>query len=100
MSRYGSSAQRIGRRAREARLASSLRLNPRLMDELPPDTSHQRVIERMDVRGGALAIFAVAGAAFAVREGAALLAPLLVSVLLAYALEPCVVLLARCRLPR
>ena len=70
------------------------------MDELPPDTSHQRVIERMDVRGGALAIFAVAGAAFAVREGAALLAPLLVSVLLAYALEPCVVLLARCRLPR
>ncbi len=70
------------------------------MDELPPDTSHQRVIGRMDVRGGALAIFAVAGAAFAVREGAALLAPLLVSVLLAYALEPCVVLLARCRLPR
>jgi predicted PurR-regulated permease PerM len=70
------------------------------MDELPPDTSHQRVIERMDVRGGALAIFAVAGAAFAVREGGALLAPLLVSVLLAYALEPCVVLLERCRLPR
>ena len=54
----------------------------------------------MDVRGAALAIFAGAGAAFAVREGAALLAPLLVSVLLAYALEPCVVLLARCRLPR
>lgn len=70
------------------------------MDELPPDTSHQRVIGRVDVRGGTLAIFAGAGTAFAVREGAALLAPLLVSVLLAYALEPCVVLLARCRLPR
>ena len=70
------------------------------MDQLPPDTSHQRVIGRMDVRGGALAIFAGTGAAFAVREGATLLAPLLVSVLLAYALEPCVVLLARCRLPR
>jgi predicted PurR-regulated permease PerM len=70
------------------------------MDELLPDPSHQRVIGRVDVRGSALAIFAGAGAAFAVREGAALLAPLLVSVLLAYALEPCVGLLARCRLPR
>jgi len=35
-----------------------------------------------------------------VREGVALFAPLLVGVLLAYALEPFVTLVAECRLPR
>ena len=54
----------------------------------------------MDVRGAAVAAFVGACAVYVVRESATLLAPVMVSVLLAYALEPCVALLARCRLPR
>jgi predicted PurR-regulated permease PerM len=71
------------------------------MDELPADTSDRApTIGRVDVRGPAVAIFAGACAIYIVRESAPLLAPLLASVLLAYALEPCVGLLTRCRLPR
>ncbi|MEP7084464.1 MAG: AI-2E family transporter [Betaproteobacteria bacterium] len=71
------------------------------MDELPADTLNQpRAIGRADVRGVAVAVFTGACAIFLVRASATLLAPLMVSVLLAYALEPCVALLMRCRLPR
>jgi predicted PurR-regulated permease PerM len=61
------------------------------MDELPAGSSARAV---------AISIIAGAGALYAIREGAPLLAPLLVSVLLAYALEPPVHLLVGCRLPR
>lgn len=57
-------------------------------------------VKRLDVRATTLSIFVAAGTVYAVREGVSLLAPLLVSVLLAYALEPFVRLLNRCRLPR
>jgi predicted PurR-regulated permease PerM len=72
-----------------------------LMDGLAPDPSDAgQAVERWDVRATAVAIVAGAGALFVVREGASLLAPLLVSALLAYALEPFVHLFCRCRLPR
>jgi predicted PurR-regulated permease PerM len=71
------------------------------MDELPLRESDPRsVTARVNIRAVPLTIFTAVGALFALREGAALLAPLLVSVLLAYALEPAVALLTRCRLPR
>jgi predicted PurR-regulated permease PerM len=71
------------------------------MDELPADAPNQpHAIGRTHVRGVAVAVFTGACAVYLVRASATLLAPLLVSVLLAYALEPCVALLARCRLPR
>jgi predicted PurR-regulated permease PerM len=71
------------------------------MDELPDDASNQaHAIGRMDMRSAAGAIFFGASTLYIMRQSATLLAPLLVSVLLAYALEPSIVLLARCRLPR
>jgi predicted PurR-regulated permease PerM len=54
----------------------------------------------VDVRAVAVTVVAGVGALYAIREGAALLAPLLLGVLLAYALEPFVALATRCRLPR
>lgn len=71
------------------------------MDELPHDAPPAiRAVTRWSVRAAAVTIVAGAGAIFALREGAALLAPALVSVLLAYALEPFVGLLVRCHVPR
>jgi len=60
------------------------------MDEAP----------RLHVRTAATVIIAGSGALFALRVGADLFTPLLVSVLLAYALAPAVNLFIRCRLPR
>ena len=71
------------------------------MDELPreaPETGTAGAF--VDIRAVPLTIFTAAGAIFAIREGASLMAPMLISVLLAYALEPAVALLMRCRLPR
>ena len=71
------------------------------MDELPLDVPDAApAVARWSVRAAAVTIVAGVGAVFALREGAALVAPLLVSVLLAYALEPFVGLLMRCRVPR
>jgi predicted PurR-regulated permease PerM len=71
------------------------------MDGLAPGSSNaEHAVERWHVRGAAVTIVAGAGAVFTVRAGVSLLAPLLVSALLAYALEPFVNLLCRCRLPR
>lgn len=71
------------------------------MDELPVEASRaRRALGRIDIHAAAITIFAGAGAIFALHQGAALLSPLLVSVLLAYALEPAVRLFMRCRLPR
>jgi predicted PurR-regulated permease PerM len=52
------------------------------------------------VRALAITVIATAGAIYTMREGLALVAPVLVSVLLAYALEPFVRVAQRCRLPR
>jgi predicted PurR-regulated permease PerM len=84
------------------------------MDELPiadRDTQMRRehqdfttirdaAASGVDARAVAVSVLAGVGALYAIREGAALLAPLLLGVLLAYALEPFVALAARCRLPR
>jgi predicted PurR-regulated permease PerM len=71
------------------------------MDELPLDASDAgSAAARVGIRAVPLTIFAAAAALFALREGASLLAPLLVSVLLAYALDPFVAFLTRGRLPR
>jgi predicted PurR-regulated permease PerM len=55
---------------------------------------------RLDIRATAVTIVAGAGMLYALREGASLVAPVLLSVLLAYALEPFVALVCRSRLPR
>ena len=52
------------------------------------------------VRGSALALLLVAGAIVVLREGEPVFVPILVSVLLAYALEPFVAALMRLRIPR
>jgi predicted PurR-regulated permease PerM len=52
------------------------------------------------VRGSAVGLLLVAGTIFVLREGEPVFVPLLVSVLLAYALEPFVAALMRLRLPR
>ena len=71
------------------------------MEELPDVASAPgSATDRVNIRATTVTIVATAGIIFALREGASLLAPLLVSVLLAYALEPAVALLTRCRLPR
>jgi predicted PurR-regulated permease PerM len=71
------------------------------MEELPLGTSDSRsAADRVDTRSVTVTTFATVCAVVALREGVSLMAPLLVSVLLAYALEPIVVLLMRCRLPR
>jgi predicted PurR-regulated permease PerM len=52
------------------------------------------------LRGTAVGLLFVAGAIFVLREGEPVFVPLLVSVLLAYALEPFVAALMRLRMPR
>jgi predicted PurR-regulated permease PerM len=54
----------------------------------------------LHVRGAQVLILAVAATVYALHEGAELIVPVLVSVLLAYALEPFVAHLVRWRLPR
>jgi predicted PurR-regulated permease PerM len=54
----------------------------------------------MTVRTAAIVVLSASLTIYALHEGAALLIPILVSVLLAYALEPAVELFMRARLPR
>jgi predicted PurR-regulated permease PerM len=61
------------------------------MDEPPSTAAVDTPTAPVSVRGGAL---------FVLREAAAFAAPILLAVLLAYALEPFVGALARCRVPR
>src|SRR4051812_34731000 len=71
------------------------------MDELARNrATTDATVDGVPIRTLALTIIASLGALFALRIMAALLAPLLVSVLLAYALEPAVALLTTCRLTR
>jgi predicted PurR-regulated permease PerM len=60
----------------------------------------ESAIARVDIRATAGTIVAGAATLYVMREGAALLAPVLFCVLLAYALEPFVALVCRSRLPR
>lgn len=60
----------------------------------------ETAIARVDIRATAGTIVAAAATLYVMREGAALIAPVLVSVLLAYALEPFVAVVCRSRLPR
>ena len=60
----------------------------------------ESAIARVDIRATAGTIVAGAAMLYVMREGAALIAPVLVCVLLAYALEPFVALVCRSRLPR
>jgi len=67
---------------------------------LAPESPHEWTIAPITVRGVAVTIVVGASMLYATREGVSLLAPILVSVLLAYALEPIVNLSSRTRLPR
>jgi predicted PurR-regulated permease PerM len=71
------------------------------MDELPSAVSDENVVVgRIDVRTAAVTVMVLGAVIFVLREGVELFAPVLVSVLLAYALQPFVAALTRCRLPR
>ena len=71
------------------------------MDESPSTEAVETpTVAAVPVRGLAGAIVFGAGALFVLREAGAFATPILLAVLLAYALEPLVAAFARCRLPR
>jgi predicted PurR-regulated permease PerM len=72
------------------------------MDELPATDRSDAVptVGPVPLGGVALAVVFAAGTLFVLREGVMFAAPILVSVLLAYALEPFVAIFERLRLPR
>jgi len=71
------------------------------MDEAPSSPAVEApTIAPMSLRGLAATIVFGSGALFVLREAGAFLTPILLAVLLAYALEPFVAAFARCRLSR
>jgi predicted PurR-regulated permease PerM len=71
------------------------------MDEsVSSDSPREWMIAPVTIRGATVTIFVGAGVLYATREGVSFLAPMLVSILLAYALEPFVALSTRAHLPR
>ena len=71
------------------------------MDEsVSSESPHEWTIAPVTVRGVAVTIVVGASVLYATREGVSFLAPMLVSILLAYALEPFVNLSSRAHLPR
>src|SRR4051794_1757053 len=71
------------------------------MDESPSTAAVDTpAVAPLSVRGLAATIVFGAGGMFALREAATFVTPILLAILLAYALEPFVAALARCRLPR
>jgi predicted PurR-regulated permease PerM len=70
------------------------------MDESPPAAVDAPTIAPMPVRGLAATVVFGAAALYVLREAGAFWTPVLLAVLLAYALEPLVAAFARCRLPR
>jgi predicted PurR-regulated permease PerM len=71
------------------------------MDESPSSPAVEApIIAPMSLRGLAATIAFGSGALFVLREAGAFLTPILLAVLLAYALEPFVAAVARCRLSR
>jgi predicted PurR-regulated permease PerM len=70
------------------------------MDEPRSPAVDAPTVVPLSLRGRAATIVFGAGALFVLREGGAFATPILLAVLLAYALEPFVAALARCGLPR
>src|SRR4051812_15408917 len=70
------------------------------MDESPSPAVETATVAPVSVRGLAPTIVFGAAALFVLREAGAFATPILLAVLLAYALEPFVAVFARCRLPR
>ena len=66
----------------------------------PNNTPEGQAVSGYHARAVALQLLAGVACLYAVRESGSLLAPLFVSALLAYAIEPLVAALCRCRLPR
>ena len=64
------------------------------------ETPHERDLPQLHVRADPMLVIATAAALYALHETAAVCVPVLVSVLAAYALEPFVAALGRCRVPR
>jgi predicted PurR-regulated permease PerM len=73
---------------------------PAPMNDVAGESAPDRSVGPLDVQSVALTIVFGAGAVYAARAGVAVIAPILVSVLLAYAIEPLVRLICRTRLPR
>jgi len=69
-------------------------------ESVSSESPHEWTIAPVTVRGAAVTIVVGAGVLYATREGVSFLAPMLISILLAYALEPFVALAARAHLPR
>jgi len=69
-------------------------------ESVSSESPHEWTIAPVTVRGAAVTIVVGAGVLYATREGVLFLAPMLISILLAYALEPFVALAARAHLPR
>jgi predicted PurR-regulated permease PerM len=71
------------------------------MDESPaPATVETQTVAPVSVRGLAASVVFGAAALYVLREAGAFATPILLAVLLAYALEPFAAAFARCRLPR
>src|SRR3954466_2292737 len=71
------------------------------MDDLSlPDSTSGRSVGPVDVQAGAMTIVVAVGVVFGLRVSAPLAAPVLVSVLLAYAIEPFVRVIVGCHVPR
>jgi predicted PurR-regulated permease PerM len=81
-------------------LAFSLRPVPNQMADPIDVPAAEPARSRVDIRGMAVTIVAAAATIYVMREGASLVAPILGSVLLAYALEPLVAFVCRGHLPR
>lgn len=71
-------------------------------DQVPAATASDGAppAARLNVRGGPMIVIAGATAVYVVREAAALLIPIFLSLLLAYALEPLLTAFIRLRVPR
>jgi len=69
-------------------------------ESVSSESPHEWTIAPVTVRGAAVTIVVGAGVLYATREGVSFLAPMLISILLAYALEPFVALAVRAHLPR
>src|SRR4051812_1503314 len=76
------------------------RQRPMDTSSIDDDDRDGRPIQRIDVRAAAMTVVVAAGTLYGIRAGVSVLAPVLVSVLLAYAAEPLVRALGRCRVPR
>lgn len=88
----------------EAELASAEKASERTGEEVPsaeePPTERVLLHMPVDVRSASLVLLAVLASVFALHWAAAVFIPLMVSLMLTYALSPLVDLLERCRISR